>query len=205
VTASEDPKVHALISALSDIAAEAAHEGIGDDDTRDKRKVLVFTHLADTARYLHDALKIACHDDERLWAYRDRLVLATGSDPDSKEDAIVGFAPRTAGTDKDVDRYDLTVATDVLSEGVNLQQARHIINYDLPWNPMRLVQRHGRIDRIGSRQCATPRTWCAGTVRRSGTPRTPWCGDSTKTSTYRSSGRSARSCEARAMTWPLSG
>jgi superfamily II DNA/RNA helicase len=38
----------------------------------------------------------------------------------------------------------------VLSEGVNLQQARHIINYDLPWNPMRLVQRHGRIDRIGS-------------------------------------------------------
>jgi hypothetical protein len=38
----------------------------------------------------------------------------------------------------------------VLAEGVNLQQARHIINYDLPWNPMRLVQRHGRIDRIGS-------------------------------------------------------
>ena len=42
------------------------------------------------------------------------------------------------------------VTTDVLAEGVNLQQARHIINYDLPWNPMRLVQRHGRIDRIGS-------------------------------------------------------
>jgi len=41
--------------------------------------------------------------------------------------------------------------------------------------------------------------------RRSGTPRIPWCGDSTKTSTYRSSGRSARSCEARAMTWPLPG
>ena len=43
------------------------------------------------------------------------------------------------------------MTTDVLSEGVNLQQARHIINYDLPWNPMRLVQRHGRIDRIGSK------------------------------------------------------
>ncbi len=42
------------------------------------------------------------------------------------------------------------VTTDVLAEGVNLQQARHIFNYDLPWNPMRLVQRHGRIDRIGS-------------------------------------------------------
>ena len=50
-----------------------------------------------------------------------------------------------------VDRYDLLLTTDVLSEGVNLQQAGRIINYDLPWNPMRLVQRHGRIDRIGSR------------------------------------------------------
>ena len=46
--------------------------------------------------------------------------------------------------------YDLLVTTDVLAEGVNLQQARHIINYDLPWNPKRLVQRPGRIDRIGS-------------------------------------------------------
>ena len=47
-------------------------------------------------------------------------------------------------------RYDLLVSTDVLAEGVNLQQCRHIINFDMPWNPMRLVQRHGRIDRIGS-------------------------------------------------------
>jgi hypothetical protein len=63
-----------------------------------------------------------------------------------------GFAPRTtdAPAGRDEDLYDLVVTTDVLAEGVNLQQARHIINYDLPWNPMRLVQRHGRIDRIGS-------------------------------------------------------
>ena len=46
------------------------------------------------------------------------------------------------------DRFDILIATDVLAEGVNLQQCRHIINYDLPWNPMRLVQRHGRIDRL---------------------------------------------------------
>src|SRR5204862_2547617 len=63
-----------------------------------------------------------------------------------------GFAPRPseAPAGRDVDRFDLVVTTDVLAEGVNLQQARNIINYDLPWNPMRLVQRHGRIDRIGS-------------------------------------------------------
>ena len=48
------------------------------------------------------------------------------------------------------DDYDILITTDVLAEGVNLQQCCHIINYDLPWNPMRLVQRHGRIDRIGS-------------------------------------------------------
>jgi hypothetical protein len=48
------------------------------------------------------------------------------------------------------DKHDVLFATDVLSEGVNLQQAGQIVSVDLPWNPMRLVQRHGRIDRIGS-------------------------------------------------------
>ncbi|MBA2691478.1 MAG: helicase, partial [Rubrobacter sp.] len=67
------------------------------------------------------------------------------------EDVLFGFAPESSqAPEGSGDRYDLLVATDVLAEGVNLQQARHIINFDLPWNPMRLVQRHGRIDRIGS-------------------------------------------------------
>jgi hypothetical protein len=67
------------------------------------------------------------------------------------------FAPETAGLTKadgtplSPDNYDIILTTDVLSEGVNLQQAGRIINYDLPWNPMRIVQRHGRIDRIGSK------------------------------------------------------
>ena len=71
--------------------------------------------------------------------------------------------PPTGG---DEDRFDIVVTTDVLAEGVNLQQARHIINYDLPWNPMRLVQRHGRIDRIGipTRRCS-----CGASSRRSST------------------------------------
>ena len=50
----------------------------------------------------------------------------------------------------DKDKYDIMIATDVLAEGMNLQQCSNIINIDLPWNPMRLIQRHGRIDRIGS-------------------------------------------------------
>ena len=76
--------------------------------------------------------------------------------PKLPQAAIENPAPRTAGTLTDQglptteDRYDLLFTTDVLSEGVNLQQAGRMINYDLPWNPMRLVQRAGRIDRIGS-------------------------------------------------------
>ena len=75
--------------------------------------------------------------------------MVTG-DGTSRESAIFGFAPKSTEAPDPVDKYDLLVRTDVLAEGVNLQQARHIVNYDLPWNPMRLVQRHGRIDRIGS-------------------------------------------------------
>ena len=65
---------------------------------------------------------------------------------------VWGFALKTADAPPgyDHDRFDVVVTTDVLAEGVNLQQACQIINYDLLWNPMRLVQRHGRIDRIGS-------------------------------------------------------
>jgi Helicase conserved C-terminal domain len=55
-----------------------------------------------------------------------------------------------APSGRDADLFDILISTDVLAEGVNLQQCRHIINLDVPWNPMRLVQRHGRIDRIGS-------------------------------------------------------
>jgi Helicase conserved C-terminal domain len=87
--------------------------------------------------------------DRRRDIGRHRIASLTGSDGD-KRDVLWGFAPQTTDAPEPDDRYDIVVTTDVLAEGVNLQQARHIVNYDLPWNPMRLVQRHGRIDRIGS-------------------------------------------------------
>ena len=60
--------------------------------------------------------------------------------------------PRNAaGEPSAKDEFDILFTTDVLAEGVNLQQAGQMINYDLPWNPMRIVQRHGRVDRIGSK------------------------------------------------------
>lgn len=147
----DDPKVDQLANEIGEIAAAAEREGIGKENIRDRRKILLFTYFTDTAQYLTEALtQLAKQGDPRLEAYEGRIALATGGGRTERQDAIVGFAPKTAGTGAEDDKYDLVIATDVLSEGVNLQQAGHIINYDLPWNPMRLVQRHGRIDRIGS-------------------------------------------------------
>ncbi len=151
VAAKDDPKLAAVVEEMATIAAQAAKGSIGPDQERDRRKVLIFSYFADTVKWIYDHLVIAAQTDPRLAVYKDRLVAVHGNDSDSSA-AMFGFAPKTtdppAGADKDL--FDIVIATDVLAEGVNLQQARHIINYDLPWNPMRLVQRHGRVDRLGS-------------------------------------------------------
>lgn len=151
VPAERDPKLAALVEELAGIAAEARRDGIGAEDVRDRRKVLVFSYFADTVDWVARHLEEVVEHDPRLNDYRERIVSISGTSG-SKEEALWGFAPRTtdAPAGEDEDRFDIVVTTDVLSEGVNLQQARHIVNYDLPWNPMRLVQRHGRVDRIGS-------------------------------------------------------
>ena len=153
VTRPDDPNLAALVDELADIAAEAEAQGIGEDDARNRRKVLIFSYYADTVDWVYEHLVEMTATDERLAPYRDRIASLSGtSGTEGKESVLWGFAPLTtdAPAGADDDRFDIVVTTDVLAEGVNLQQARHIINYDLPWNPMRLVQRHGRIDRIGS-------------------------------------------------------
>jgi superfamily II DNA/RNA helicase len=131
---------------------------------RDRRKVLVFSYFADTAEWVQRRLAKAIKEDNRLACYKEtdrnlsyqnqgiRLGMVSGGNDSelSAQKAAGGFAPVSSELESN-DLYDIMVSTDVLAEGVNLQQARHIINYDLPWNPMRLVQRHGRVDRIGSK------------------------------------------------------
>lgn len=154
VTRDADPNLAALTDELADIAADARTRGIGAEDTRDRHKVLIFSYYADTVEWIVEHLEAVSRTDERLAAYRGRIASVAGNSDAARKDAVLwGFAPRTTDAPEghDEDRYDIVVTTDVLAEGVNLQQACHIINYDLPWNPMRLVQRHGRIDRIGSR------------------------------------------------------
>lgn len=177
VSPKDDPKIAQLANTLVEVLQLAEREAQQrlathpDMDmesrairNRDDRKVIVFSYFADTIHYLQDNVELILSRPE-LAAYRGRVAFVTGSRSkwarDSsltvdQDQAVMGFAPRTSGSldaegkPREEDRFDLLFATDVLSEGVNLQQAHHVINFDLPWNPMRLVQRHGRVDRIGS-------------------------------------------------------
>jgi len=151
----EDPKLAAVVEELAAIVAEARADAATDAEECRNRKVLLFSYFADTVGWLRVALAQRIDTDPRLAAYRGRIVAVAGggleAEDTSRNQAVWGFAPETSDAPSgQADRYDLLLTTDVLAEGMNLQQARHIINYDLPWNPMRLVQRHGRIDRIGS-------------------------------------------------------
>lgn len=155
VTAAHDPKLAALVEQLAEIAAQAEREGLDEEDSRNRRKVLIFSYYADTVSWIEGGLRQVFASDPRLACYADRLASVSSDDSRggvSRADAIFGFAPVSteAPANKREDRFDILVATDVLAEGMNLQQCCQIINYDLPWNPMRLVQRNGRIDRIGS-------------------------------------------------------
>lgn len=149
------PKLAELANSIIEILKQAHEEGMDEEDIRDKRKVVIFSYFADTADWVEDYLKYILDKDKRLAEYRGRIASAAGQERRhgiSREDAVFGFVPKSseAPAGRDEDRFDILISTDVLAEGVNLQQCRNIINYDLPWNPMRLVQRHGRIDRIGS-------------------------------------------------------
>jgi SNF2 family DNA or RNA helicase len=121
------------------------------------RKVLVFTAFADTAAYLFDELA--------SWAHRDlgmHIALVAGSGDNhttfGKSDfnqILTNFSPRSKNRGKipsmpQTEEIDLLIATDCISEGQNLQDCDLLINYDIHWNPVRIIQRFGRIDRIGS-------------------------------------------------------
>ncbi len=114
-------------------------------------KALIFTEFRDTARYLHRRLL-----DRPYVARIDSTSAYLGGQRASRDEVIARFAPLSNGLPRppDRERVDLLVATDVLSEGLNLQDAAAVVSYDLPWNPVRLMQRVGRIDRLGAiEQC----------------------------------------------------
>ncbi|MFQ4150345.1 SNF2-related protein [Arthrobacter sp. LAPM80] len=106
----------------------------------DGRKVLVFTEFADTARYLGDHL---------VSAGIEAVSVITGGDVDPLE-TVRRFSPVSNEADiLEENQIRVLIATDVLSEGQNLQDAAIVLQYDLPWAIIKLVQRAGRVDRIG--------------------------------------------------------
>ena len=118
------------------------------------QKAIIFTYYKDTARYLYQVL---VSDDNATWREgignpHMRRIDSTVR-PIDRSRAIEHFAPvanghpEIAGAEQEI---DLLISTDVLSEGQNLQDCGYLINYDLHWNPTRMVQRAGRIDRLGS-------------------------------------------------------
>ncbi len=168
----EDPKFDALVAELEKIATESKKIDKLMIPEGDKRKVIIFSTYSDTVIDIHEKL-IALLDanpkgvlseyvgrvaQPQSGAYKSvhKAGKSGGVDQGGRASVIEGFAPKTAGVLNDEgeptgkDLYDILVTTDVLAEGVNLQQAAQIINYDLPWNPMKIVQRHGRVDRLFS-------------------------------------------------------
>ena len=113
------------------------------DAVLSKHKVIIFTEFMDTARYLELQLKDEIDGVEEIDSHA-----STG-----REDVITRFAPYYNGSNSAViagngkREIRVLISTDVLSEGLNLQDATRLINYDLHWNPVRLMQRIGRIDR----------------------------------------------------------
>ena len=107
------------------------------------KKAVIFTQFVDTAKYLYDDLRGALKD-------KQVRILTGKTDPKTREHIIKEFAPIANKAQYVKKEIDVLVSTDILSEGQNLQDANYVVNYDLPWNPMKIVQRVGRVDRLGS-------------------------------------------------------
>lgn len=147
----------AKLAALRDMIARKCAEPINTHDGKANRKIIVFTAFSDTAHYLYAQLASWARDTLGMHA-----AVVTGSAgiqatlPGLRKnmgDVLSAFAPRAKERPQemaDEGEIDLLIATDCISEGQNLQDCDWLINYDIHWNPVRIIQRFGRIDRIGS-------------------------------------------------------
>jgi len=118
------------------------------------KKLLIFSAFADTVNYLYENL--ATYNKETFNLESAKVI---GSDENKTtlkihhnfNNILLNFSPRSKERkDKSAPEIDILIATDCISEGQNLQDCDTLINYDIHWNPVRIIQRFGRIDRIGS-------------------------------------------------------
>jgi len=116
---------------------EAFSEVFRKDPILKKGKVIIFTESKETAEYLNE--QIANNIDRKV------LLFTGSSDESQRKEVIANFDARAF---QPQDKYRILVATEVLSEGVNLHRSNIVVNYDIPWNPTRLIQRVGRVNRV---------------------------------------------------------
>lgn len=126
----EDPKYNKVKSEISVLLKEMP-----------ERKIVVFSTYSDTAEYVH----------KKLYEDGFRALIYTGGASNSDRNLVKQNFDASYHTDAQANDYDIIVATDALSEGFNLNRAGVIINYDIPYNPTRVVQRIGRINRINKK------------------------------------------------------
>ena len=141
------PERDGKLTAIKAHIRKKAQNPTTDKDGKMNRKVLVFTTFKDTADYLYENLSDLAEE------LKLKMAIVSGSDTQNKFNAILNnFAPKARAKKNSVaDEIDLLIATDCISEGQNLQDCDTVLNYDIHWNPVRIIQRFGRIDRIGSR------------------------------------------------------
>lgn len=148
---SRDKKLHELKNVIT--------RKINNPINEDNKKIIIFTAFADTAKYLYKNISVWAKDNYNL-----NSALVTGSENPkttikmSRVDlnkVLINFSPLSKEREKVMpeakEEIDILIATDCISEGQNLQDCDYLINYDIHWNPVRIVQRFGRIDRLGSK------------------------------------------------------
>lgn len=148
------PERDAKLEQLRTMIKNKMRHPINDDN----RKIIVFTAFAETATYLYENLakwalvELGIHSALVTGSAGNKTTLET-----SKRDlssVLSNFSPKSKERPADLEgsgEIDLLIATDCISEGQNLQDCDWLINYDIHWNPVRIIQRFGRIDRLGSK------------------------------------------------------
>ena len=154
VESSEDAKLLKLKEVITHKANNPINAG--------NKKVIIFTAFADTAAYLYEHIAEWAKSELQI---HSALVTGSGTNQCTIKglrkdfnNVLTHFSPiskERAKTDPDATtEIDILIATDCISEGQNLQDCDMLINYDIHWNPVRIIQRFGRIDRLGSRNAA---------------------------------------------------
>jgi len=154
---SVSPKDDAKLAELKKLIVEKLKKPTTTKLGGPNKKILVFTAFADTASYLYDSLLDWAHKELGIHM---ALVCGGGNirttfGESAFDQILTNFSPHAKRRTKipsmpQHGEIDLLIATDCISEGQNLQDCDYLVNYDIHWNPVRIIQRFGRIDRIGS-------------------------------------------------------